>query len=158
MYHRYFYPADVDVTVAFDSPLNFALEDPRIDAFFDTIGTQKQRRKLIDFQRLVLTNKDAVLPLFRDYARDKRLTFSIGLEKALEYMVLEYPFSFWQYHHIDPLTVPGQGATPQALLNHLTHIVSAGSYADRSMNAPSMYQFRLNWGTTAMSRKTWPTS
>ena len=146
MYHRYFYPEDVDVTVAFDSPLNFALEDPRIDRFFDTIGTKKQRQHLIQFQRLVLQNKAGILPLFRDDAWKKKMSFSIGQEKALEYMVLEYTFSFWQYHHIDPMTVPGRDATPAELYAHLKKVVSAGAYADRSMNSPAMYQFSTQLG------------
>ncbi len=146
MFHRYYYPDDVDVTIAYDSPLNFELEDSRIDEFFDKIGNRKQRRRLVEFQRTVLQNKADIIPLLRSHAWDKELHFSIGLMKALEYIVLEYTFSFWQYHHIDPMTVPERDATPKQLFNHLIKIVNPGSYADRSMNSPSMYQFSTQLG------------
>lgn len=153
MYHRYFYPKEVDVTVAYDSPLNFALEDQRINRFFATVGTKKQRRQLIDFQRLVLTHKDEILPLFRDWARHNGETFSIGLEKALEYAVLEYTFSFWQYHKIDPATVPQAGASAREIFAHLKKVVYLASYADRSMNSPSMYQFATELGYYGYEKK-----
>ncbi len=146
IFFRRFYPEDVDVTVAYVAPLNFSLQDKRIDEFFDKVGTKKERGKLIQFQRLVLENKDAILPLFRDWAWKNKVRFSLGLEKCLEYCVLEYTFSFWQYHHIDPMTVPGPGATPEELFNHLRRVVSLYSYADPSLNAPSMYQFHTELG------------
>jgi len=146
MYHRRFYPEDVDVTVAYDSPLNLSLEDKRIDAFFDTVATKDQRSRLIRFQRLILQRKDRVIPLFRDYAWNSGLEFSIGLEKALEYCVLEYTFSFWQYHKIDPMTVPGTEATSEELFNHLKRVVHLPSYSDRAMDSPSMYQFATELG------------
>ncbi|MBN2415706.1 peptidase [bacterium] len=153
MYHRCFYPEDVDVTVAYDSPLNLALEDQRINRFFDTVGTRKQRRQLIDFQRLVLERKDEMLPLLRDWAWKNGETFSVGLEKALEYAVLEYTFSFWQYHMIDPATVPRAGASAEEIFDHLKKIVYLGSYADRSMNSPSMYQFATELGYYGYEKK-----
>jgi len=94
IFYRYFYPNDVDVTVAYDAPLNFEREDNRINEFFDEVGTEYCRKKLIDFQRNILKNKDTVLPLFKWYTKGKGYVYSVGLEKAFEYIVLEYPFSF----------------------------------------------------------------
>ena len=153
MYHRYFYPEDVDVTVAYDSPLNLALEDQRINRFFDTVGTRKQRQYLIDFQRLVLKRKDEILPLFRAWAWKNGETFSVGLEKALEYAVLEYTFSFWQYHHIDPASIPRAGSSARDIFDHLKKIVYLGSYGDGSMDSPAMYQFATELGYYGYEKK-----
>jgi hypothetical protein len=146
LFHRRFYPEDVTATVAYDTPLNFSLEDPRIDAFFETVGTEFCREKLIGFQREVLLRKDKMLPLFRADAEKKHRSFSIGEEKAFEYVVLEYPFSFWQYHTFDCDSIPDYPATDQELFEHLKKIVSFSSYADPSMNSPAMFQFSTELG------------
>jgi len=151
--YRSLYPADVAATVAYDAPLNFALEDKRIDAFFDTVGSAACREKLIAFQRLALKNKKELLPLVKAYAQEEKLNFSIGLENALEYVVLEYTFSFWQYHKIDCNTIPGKDSTPEKMFRHLKTVVSFGSYADRSMNSAAMYQFCTQLGYYGYVRK-----
>lgn len=144
--YRSYYPDDVAVTVAYDAPLNLARRETRIDQFFDGVGSPKCRKILWAFQRLVLKNKAKILPLAKEYAREKTYNFSIGMEKALEYVVLEYTFSFWQYHDIDCETIPGPDATPRELFDHLKKAVSFGSYADRSMNSAAMYQFYTEFG------------
>lgn len=144
--YRSYYPDDVAVTVAYDAPLNLARRERRIDYFFNGVGTEECRKRLWAFQRLVLKNKASILPLVKEYAKEKKYKFSIGMEKALEYVVLEYTFSFWQYHHIDCPTVPGPDATPREMFDHLKKVVSFGSYADRSMNSAAMYQFYTQMG------------
>jgi pimeloyl-ACP methyl ester carboxylesterase len=144
--YRSYYPDDVAVTVAYDAPLNLEREEPRIDAFFETVGDDFCRRKLIKFQRAVLRRKKELLPMFIEYAKKKRLNFSIGAEKAFEYVVLEYPFSFWQYEKIDCKTIPRNNAEAWRMMEHLKKVVSFGSYADSSMNSPAMYQFATEFG------------
>ncbi len=68
------------------------------------------------------------------------------MEKAFEYIVLEYPFSFWQYHHIECEFIPDENASPDEMLEHLDRVVSFSSYSDRAMNSPSMYQFLTELG------------
>ncbi|UCE06105.1 MAG: hypothetical protein JSW07_21395, partial [bacterium] len=135
--HRHLYPDDVDVTVAYDAPLNFALEDPRIDQFFDKVGSEFCRQRLINCQRLILKNRVAMLPLFKWYSKGKDYEFSIGLEKAFEYIVLEYPFSFWQYHKLDCNEIPDEAASADEMLEHLRTVVSFSSYSDYALNSAS---------------------
>ncbi|MBU1101238.1 MAG: peptidase [Bacteroidetes bacterium] len=146
MMYKMTYPEDFEVGVVYDSPLNFALEDKRVDEHFDNVGTADQRKKLIDFQRLVLNHKREILPLFEWYAKGAGLKYSIGFEKGLEFCVLEYPFSFWQYTDHIFEKIPQKGSTPGEILEHLRSVVSFGSYADRSMNSASMYQFSTEFG------------
>ena len=144
--YRQFYPDDIDVTVAYDAPLNFALEETRIDQFFDEVGSKYCRDRLISFQRRILEKKKDILPLFKWYAKGKNYKYSIGLEKAFEYIVLEYPFSFWQYHKINCDSIPGENASADDLLEHLKKVVSFSAYSDKSLNSVSMYQFSTELG------------
>jgi len=146
IFHRHFFPDDVAATVAYDAPLNFAAEDPRIDRFFDEVGTADCRQRLVTFQREVLSRKNEILPRFRWYARGKGYEYSVGVEKGLEYVVLEYPFSFWQYHQIPCEQIPEPGADADELLEHLDEVVSFRSYTDSSKNSAAMYQFFTELG------------
>lgn len=140
------YPNDIDVVVAYDAPVNKELEEKRIDNFFETVGTDAIRKKLINFQRLVLSNKETYLPMFRDTVTAWKFNYSIGYEKALEYAVLEYPFSFWQYKSIPIEDIPDENSSSDEVFNHLKDVVSFWSYSDASMNSPSMYMFTRELG------------
>jgi hypothetical protein len=146
IYHRQF-PDDVVAVIAYDAPVNLALEEPRIDAFFENVGDELCRHRLILFQRSILRGKSGILPLYEEYCEEKAFTFTkITPLKAFEYTVLEYPFSFWQYHTIDCNVIPGEGATPQEMFDHLREVVSLGSYTDRAFNSTAMKQFATELG------------
>ena len=97
IYHRRFYPFDVDISVPYVAPLNFSNEDTRIYDFFETVGTKKERNHIYDFQLFLFENKDKILPLLKSYAKEKNYKFSIGIERAYDLNVLEFPFAFWQW-------------------------------------------------------------
>ncbi len=144
---RRFFPEDVALTVAYDAPLNLSVEDPRINNFFEEVGTPQCRRKIVMFQRLVLSNKDKIVPKFKQYCDQKGYKFKrITPEKSLEYCVLEYPFSFWQYHHIPCSDIPDSTSSYDDLFKHLKKVVWFGSYTDRAFDSISMYQFATELG------------
>jgi hypothetical protein len=98
VYHRRFYPDDVDAVVAYVAPNNDGRDDPRYVAFLEAVGTADCRSRLETFQREVLTRRDAMLTRIASQASPQNLTFELaGVEGALESAVLEAPFSFWQY-------------------------------------------------------------
>lgn len=110
IYYRYFYPDDVDASIPYVAPINNSLAEKRIYAFFDTVGTKECRNRVYEFQKRILQNRDQVLPKLDWYARGQELTFtSIGsLEKAFEYAVLEFSFSFYQLgHDCSMIPLPG---------------------------------------------------
>ena len=145
--YRRFFPDDVSVTVAYDAPLNLSLTDKRIDDFFDEVGTPEFREKIIAFQRLVLKNKLKIVPMYEKYCKTKGYTFKrITPLKSIEYCVLEYPFSFWQYHNFNISEIPDSTKSFEKLLNHLLKVVNAGSYTDRAFDSVSMYQFSTELG------------
>jgi hypothetical protein len=99
MYHKYFYPNDVDVSVPVVAPLNFSKEEQRVYRFFNTVGTPECRKKIKDFQIEMLKNKSKYFDLFAKIANEKSQTYNRvgGTEKGYELTVLEFSFAFWQW-------------------------------------------------------------
>ncbi len=98
LFYRYFYPDDVDVSVNYVGPINNAFEDERIYKFLDTVGTKTCRDKIYKFQKYLLKNKKEILPLLEAYSLGAKVKYTYhNIEKAFEFAVMEYPFSFWQY-------------------------------------------------------------
>jgi hypothetical protein len=146
VFHRFFYPDDVVGTVAYDAPLPRSLEDERLDYFFSSVGSESCREALQEFQRAVLEAREQILPRFRWWAAGKEMRLSVGDERVLEYAVLEFPFSFWQYTDADCGRLPGPGSDPDLLLARLLEVVGIGWYSDDSLDSPSFHQFCTELG------------
>lgn len=114
IFHRYFYPDDVDISVPYVAPLNLEYIDPRLEKFLERLGanrlsftdvmtggsTQRDCRwSVYDFQNLCFRNLDKLTPMLEELAQDNGYTFQRagGIERALKLMILEYPFAFWQW-------------------------------------------------------------
>ncbi len=98
IFHRRFYPDDVNVSVAYVGPINRSIEDQRVYEFIKGVSTQECRDNVKDFQFLCFKKKDQLYPMFIKNGEDKKLTYNIvGYEKAYEYSVLEYSFAYWQW-------------------------------------------------------------
>ena len=132
MYHRRFFPNDVDVSVCYVAPLNFSDEEPRVYTFLNNVGDQECRDNILNFQKTVLKKKEQLLPLFKEYINEKEYTYKMGIDSAYEYSVLEYPFSFWQWHDLDCSDIPVSDTTNEALLNHLVDGSDAYFFSDEA--------------------------
>ncbi|MBN2680922.1 MAG: hypothetical protein JXR58_00305 [Bacteroidales bacterium] len=97
MYHKRFYPEDVDVTVAYVAPLNLEVQDKRIYNFLNNVGTPECRKKILDFQRFLLNNREEALKEFNIYSRKTNNEYTCEIEKAFELSILEFEFAFWQW-------------------------------------------------------------
>ncbi|OQX73540.1 MAG: hypothetical protein B6D61_12430 [Bacteroidetes bacterium 4484_249] len=122
MYHRYFYPDDVDASVAYVAPLNFSTEDKRVYSFLEHVGDSTCRELIFDFQFEMLENKNKYLPEFEKMAKKKNLTYKMGLERAYELTVFEYSFSFWQWGTTDCLSIQSTPDNPKAMIEHLNSV------------------------------------
>ncbi len=102
IYYKYFYPADVDLAIPYVAPLDNSLEDKRIYAFFDTIGTAACRSKIKAFQTYLLKHEKEALVKLAAYSKANGLTYNYtgSIGRSFEYAVLEYSFSFWQYNDV----------------------------------------------------------
>lgn len=146
--YRYFYPEDVDASVAYVAPVNHSVEDPRIYEFLRTVGDEDCRRALYEYQLRVLRSREEALPRLDWFARGAKLEFTYHtLEEAFEYAVLEYPFSFWQWGHKCE-DIPGPEASLDAHLQHLMDVVGLAFYADGDVEglASAYYMFAHEMG------------
>lgn len=133
LFYRRYHPGDVEATVAYVAPVMPYPDDPRFAPFLSQVGSADCRKKISDFQRMVLSRRASLLELFRQYAQSKNYAFSIvSDEAAFEYSVLEYAFAFWQYGaESDCAGIPGAEASDQQVLDHLVDVSSPYYYSDQ---------------------------
>ena len=139
--YRAFYPDDVDLSIPYVAPVNYNREDERLFSFFKNVGTPDDRRRIADFQQEVLKRKSALMPMFLDYAKERRMTFRMGYDQAFELSVLEYPFSFWQWGG-NISGIPSSEATDEQLFLHLRQGSDFGYFSDQEWNAIKPFFFQ----------------
>ncbi len=146
--HKSKYPKDVDVGVPYVAPLINTQEDPKTEMHIKTVGTDACRAKITAFQREVLKNRDDVIIEINKYADQKKMSFTeLSIDEALEYAVLEFPFSFWQWGgKCDE--IPGKNATANELFSYINKIVGISFYNDKTYEVllPSYYQHMVELG------------
>ncbi|MBN1300139.1 MAG: hypothetical protein JW995_02900 [Melioribacteraceae bacterium] len=142
IYHKYYFPGDVDVSVPYVAPINFARADKRLWAHLETVADEECRQKVFDFQKAVLLNRDSVIIYFKKYAEEKNLTFAMGFEAALEYSVLEYSFAYWQWGNGDCSLIPGDTNHAKIIFDHLNDVSNIAFFSDRDIKnyKPFYYQ------------------
>ncbi|MDD2814001.1 MAG: S28 family serine protease, partial [Bacteroidales bacterium] len=99
MMFKAFYPDDIDVAIPYVAPLNTGKTDPRIFAFLERVGTEAERNRVKEFQRTFFERKSELMPLMQMWAKEVKWTFPMGIDRAYELAVLEFPFVMWQYGH-----------------------------------------------------------
>ena len=142
------YPDDVNVAVPYVAPLINTQEDPRTNELINSVGTKECRDKIIAFQRAVLKNRDSVLRELKAYAFTKEMSFTnVPMAEALEYSVLEFPFSFWQWGGVCD-EIPADDADAKTLWAYLLKISGVGLYNDKGFDhyLPSFYQHMIELG------------
>ncbi|MFO0578034.1 MAG: S28 family serine protease [Polyangia bacterium] len=141
VYHRRFFPADVDATVAYVAPHSLGAPDPRYVPFVNQAGTDPDcRKRLRDYQRTVLTRRTAVVAALGASGA----TFTrLGIDKALEHSVLELPFGFWQYRaQADCAKIPDPAASDEQVLKFLSDVGSIALYSDQGIAGFEPYYFQ----------------
>jgi hypothetical protein len=123
LYHRCFYPDDVDVTVPYVAPLNTALEDGRHEPYINNIATKEDRKAIRDFQLEVLKRRTSLFPMFQKFVNAKKYTFRIPHQQVYDYCVLEYSFAFWQWG--TPISsIPDTAAKDEVIFAHFIDVAS----------------------------------
>lgn len=133
MAHRRYYPENVDACVCYVGPLNYQREDPRVYEFLKNVGTPEDRKKIASFQELCFENKAELLQILEKTAKKRGMTWEFGVEKALEYSILEYSFAFWQWG-AKTENIPLQATNPQEIYNHLINIVGYGFFESKAVD------------------------
>ena len=122
MYHRSFFPDDVDATVGYVCPLNFSIEERRCYEFLAQVGTDECREKIHAFQEMLLCNKEKFFPAFKKAIDAMDLVFPLGDTAGYELTALEYSFAFWQWGTTHCDSIPGDDATPEKVISHLSDV------------------------------------
>lgn len=133
MAHKRYFPNSVEGSVCYVGPLNFNREDSRIYSFLANVGTFEQRAKIRAFQIEAFKRKEALLKIFNEVSKAKNYQWEMGLEKALTYSILEYPFAFWQWGNNTDY-IPTAMATDEEIYNHLFKVSGYGFFEENAVN------------------------
>ncbi|MET0494422.1 MAG: S28 family serine protease, partial [Actinoplanes sp.] len=154
VYHRRFYPRDVDGVVAYVAP-NDALNDldGAYDRFFRTVGDASCRSALEGVQKEALKRRDRLVPRLAANAAANGWTFTGSIETAdrsFEMTVLDTVWAFWQYSSAaDCATVPTTTATDAELYDWIDGVAGWSFYTDQGLATywPYYYQAatQLGW-------------
>jgi hypothetical protein len=137
IYHRRFYPDDVDATVPYVAPISFGAPDARYIPFLDQIGERDCRETVRDLQREAMKRFDVIQSMAEAEATEATaagLTFEDhgGHAAAYELAILGIEWGFWQYAGITgcELVPTGVGELDdESLLFEVTNWAGYG-YAD----------------------------
>ncbi|MDX9852550.1 MAG: S28 family serine protease [Tenuifilaceae bacterium] len=157
IFHRYFYPDDVDVSVPYVAPLNFSNEDERIYAFLDSVGTPECRQRIAAFQTELFKRKEALMPMLDTFVANRGYTFIMGIEKAYDLNVLEYQFAFWQWGGVSSESIPTAKASNEDLFKHWVSVAPFDFFADQGVAdiRPFFYQAMTEIGMYGYRVKPW---
>lgn len=123
--YRYFYPDDVDASVPYVAPMPNDIEDKRIYAFLDTAGGASCVKKIRNVQMFLLQHEKEALQKIPVAEKSLHYTSVGGVGDAFEYVVMEYPFSFWQISMLKEKDIPTNNNL-DSILQHIYEIF--GSY------------------------------
>ncbi|MCZ7610771.1 MAG: hypothetical protein M5U17_11465 [Ignavibacterium sp.] len=149
IFHGYFFPDDVDVSVPYVGPLNYSIDDNRVYEWIKSVSTPECREKVFNFQKLCFEKRDELFPLFMKNAENKRLTYDIvGNEKAYEYSVLEFSFAYWQWSDGDCSKIPDKNSSLDEIWDELSNYGGVTYFDDASITGiyPFFYQCYTEFG------------
>lgn len=124
VYHRRFFPDDVEGTVAYVAPHSQGTSDPRYLDFVANVGDADCRAKLADFQREVLIRRPAMMTSLNAISGAHGYTFELlNEDQALEIAAVEFAFTFWQYFGASRCpNIPTSASTDAEVWTFLTEI------------------------------------
>lgn len=133
MAHRRYFPNNVDASVCYVGPLNYQREDPRVYKFLNSVSTEEDRKKVKDFQELCFQNRDALLNMMKKVGEEKGMSWEFGVDKAIDYTILEYSFAFWQWG-IPVNVIPNGNVSVEEIYNHLINVVGYDFFEEKAVD------------------------
>ncbi|NGY61982.1 aminopeptidase [Lentzea sp. NEAU-D13] len=149
IYHRRFFPRDVDATIAYVAPNDVVNDRDVYGEFIRNVGNDPTcNRRLEGVQRQILQHRDEIVT--RLEAKGYTYKQFGNAHRALEVLVLDTPFTFWQYGTQEQCAlVPGAGASVDDLWTFMDKTVGWDFYTDAGVApyAPYYYQAgtQLGW-------------
>lgn len=157
IFHRSFYPHDVDVSIPYVAPLNFSSEDERVYTFLKNVGTPECRERVRAFQEELFKRKSRLFPLLEQHAKSRNYSFGFGLNRAYDVNVLEYCFAFWQWSGLDCSQIPSPDVTDLEMFNHWVRVASFDFIDDNGVkdSQPFFYQAMTEIGMYGYEVEPW---
>ncbi|MBE7450407.1 MAG: aminopeptidase [Kofleriaceae bacterium] len=145
VYHRRFYPDDVDGTVAYVAPLSRGAPDYRYEPHVEQLGPPACRQALRDLQVELLTDRRAALEArARSEATQRGYTYErIALPVAVESAVVSLEWAFWQYVGAEACDdVPAVTATDNQVWTFLRAVSPVASSSDDDVAEFEAYYYQ----------------
>lgn len=142
--YRMFYPEDADATLAYVTPVKHNQADQRLNEKFRELSQSETGKQVFAFQQFAFRHKQTLLPLFIEYTNQKGYNFgSMSHEQVLDYMLLEYPFSFFQNCHSTSVIPDSATVRSQSFMIQFAGVVPPVFYTEgyRKKLLPSFYMF-----------------
>ncbi|GAB2826392.1 aminopeptidase [Lentzea nigeriaca] len=149
VYHRRFFPRDVDATIAYVAPNDVVNDRDVYGEFIRNVGNDPTcNRRLEGVQRQILQHRDEIVS--RLEAKGYTFRQFGGGHRALEVLVLDTPFTFWQYGTQSQCTlVPGAGASVDDIWTFMEKTVGWDFYTDAGIAPYETYYYQagtqLGW-------------
>ena len=142
IFYKYYYPDDMAVTMPYVAPLNLEQEDVRINWFLRHVGSKKENAVILNYQRMMLDNFDSIFPYFSRYAQSRKEKYAVNDTLAYEFMVLEFPFSYFQWGSLPFDSIPLQMLSAEKMLNPMMNLNLVSFYFQSSIDrfTPFMVQ------------------
>ena len=108
----------------------------------ESVGSDECREAQNNYERILLEQRDTLIPKFVEWFADNGYSFSLDPDEAFEYAILEYHFAFWQFHRVSCDFIPAEGATVDELFDHLVEVLWMDLFSDEHLYfyAPYHYQ------------------
>ncbi|GAA0726611.1 aminopeptidase [Dactylosporangium roseum] len=149
IYHRRFYPDDVDGTVAYVAPQDVVnAEDSAYDRFFTAVGTAQCRAALDAVQVEALRRRTELVARYQAWATGNGRTFGIvgSADRAFEFMVNGTTWAFWQYSlESDCAGVPPATASSDDIWAWLDLTSGLDSSTDQGVTPYVPYYFQASY-------------
>jgi hypothetical protein len=142
VFHRRFYPDDVDGTVAYVAPISRGAPDVRYAAFLDTLGPAWCREKVRNAAvRMLSTRREAMCAAAQGQTEHSYTRVALG--PAVEAAIVSLEWTFWQYAgHKRCGDVPGPEATDDELFAFLDDISPPSDNDDKRIAAFEAYFYQ----------------
>ena len=146
IFHRRFFPDDVDGTVAYVAPISFSHADPRYAAFLDTVGPPACRDHIRALAVEMLAHRRDALEQ-RTLADAHGLGYTrVSLGAAVEAAINDLEWSFWQYRGARFCTnvLPDVTATDDQLWTFLSAVSNPSSNSDQAIARYEAYYYQAD--------------
>jgi len=152
LFHKRYYPDDVDATIAYVAPFTFGIKDERYPVYLKNIGDVECFSKLMKVQQYVLGHRNDFLAIMNNYIMSSGVTYSMDRELILELNIMDYPFAFWQYFSLPCSSIPDTiTSNASEIFSHYNSIVPVSSFSDNNIGyfEPYAYQAVSELGAPA---------